>query len=163
MTSTHYLEHKNRVERYFSPPPLLQVALEAGGKRHRGGHSSSCNVCQVTFWVIKQLPHFTQCVRESVKQFLLLLEIVVKRYYQGALRNNNAVSIYVLKDHCFMNHTFIQSSIRGHCGCFHVSATVNNAKRTSRHIYLYKQMFSIWEVDTQKRLLGHMAIPFLIF
>ena len=65
----------------------------------------------------------------------------------------------------YMYHIFfIQSSIKGHFGCFHVSATVSNAAmNVGVHVSLQINVCRFFGRYPEKGLLGHIVPLFLIF
>ena len=62
----------------------------------------------------------------------------------------------------YMYHSFTQSSVDGHLGCFHVLATVNSAA-VNNGIHVSVSVFISSGYMLGMGLLGHMVILFLAF
>ena len=62
-----------------------------------------------------------------------------------------------------MYHIFIQSSVRGHLGCFHVLAIVNNAAVNIGVQGSFWVMFISGFICPKVGLQGHMVVLFLVF
>ena len=78
------------------------------------------------------------------------------------------MAVFYLSDdwvvfHCiYVPHFFIQSYFKGHFGCFHVSATMNNAALRV-HVSLVINVFFFSHRYPEKVFLGHMISLLFIF
>ena len=64
--------------------------------------------------------------------------------------------------HCVYIPFFIQSSVNGHLGYFHVLATVNSAAMKIKVPYPFRLEFCL-DICSGVELLNHMVVQFLVF